>query len=148
MTAQTTNDILDETLDDLADLPQSKPYVAGAHACKMFITRPDPKKQSSYLVKFKHVDTLELANPGDEAPKPGDEAVMFIHTVKKDGQKNEFGQGQLKMILGPLSDAIGSRSISDCLGATKNGIDVVIVSGVKTQKDYPDQMTLAKIEMA
>ncbi len=113
----------------------------------MTITRPDKKKPSSYLVKFKHVDTLELSDPGATPPNPDDEAVMFIHTKKKDGEKNEFGQGQLKMILAPVAAAISSTSITDCLEATKGGLDVVIVSGVKTQKDYPDQMTLSKISL-
>jgi hypothetical protein len=142
------DDILDETLDDLADLPSSKPFPAGAHAVKFFLTRPDAKKPKTYLAKFKYVDAIELSNPTDEPAKADDEAVMFIHTVKKDGTPNEFGQGQLKQMLQPFVEIVGSNKLSDMLAHLKNGVDAAIVSGVKKgNKEYPnDQMTLTEIK--
>lgn len=143
---ETMNDLLDETLDDLADLPQSKPFPAGAHKALMFITR-NPTKKTTYVVKFKHQETLEVTAPTAEMPKPGDESTMFIHTKTKDNKPNEFGQGQLKMILKPLAERLGTTNISELLEATKPGIEVGIVSGVKSQEGYNDQMTLAKIQL-
>lgn len=145
---QTVDSLLDETLDDLADLPSSKPFPAGAHQALMFITKPDPKKPSMYCVKFKHEAVLEMASATAEAPKPGDEAVMFIHTKKKDGAVNEFGQGQLKMILSPLAERLGTTSIAALVEATKPGIQVGIVCAIKAAKDeYQEAMVLQKIQL-
>jgi hypothetical protein len=141
--------LLDETLDDLADLPSSSPFVPGAHVCTMYITKPDAKKSGFYAVKFKHTGTAELTDPTANPPKADDEAVLFIHTKKKDGTANDFGQGQLKMILTPLAEKLQTKSISQLIEATKSGIEVAIVSGIREQKDtnYPPQMTLVKIQM-
>ena len=146
-TDQTVDSLLDETLDDLADLPSSAPFPAGAHQALMFITKPDPKKPGMYCVKFKHEAVLELTSPSAEPPKPGDEAVLFLHTKKKDGTPNEIGQGQLKMILMPLSERLGIKNIPELLEATKPGIQVGIVSSIKKQEGYNDQMMLQKIQL-
>lgn len=142
--------LLDETLDDLADLPSSAPFTPGAHVCDMTITRPDvAKKPGSYLVRFKHKGQCELTDPTATPPKAGDEALLFIHTKKKDGAVNEFGQGQLKMILTPLAERLQTKSIGALVEATKSGIEVGIVSGVKKQDgNYPDQMTLLKLQLS
>lgn len=144
---QTVDSLLDETLDDLADLPQSKPFPAGAHKASMVVSR-DAKKPSLYFAKFTHQETLEVSAPTADLPKAGDEAVMFIHTKKKDGTPNEFGQGQLKMILAPLAEKLGTKNITELLEATKSGIDVAIVSGVRSQEGYQDQMSLTKLMIA
>lgn len=154
MTDQTIND-LDETLDDLADLPQNAPFPPGVHHANMYIFK-SKTKVGAYSVKFKYVATLEFANPADaEAredgyvpPKEDDEAVIFINTRKKDGTKNEFGQGQLKQIAGPIGAILGSSSVNEIVEATKNGIGVAIVTGIKPAKDgYDAAMTLSKISL-
>lgn len=144
------NELLDETLDDLADLPSSTPFVAGAHVCDMFVSKPDAaKKPNNYMVKFKHKGVCDLSDPTALAPKIGDEAVMFIHTKKKDGTPNDFGQGQLKMILTPLAERLNTKSIGALMEATKAGIEVGIVSGIKKQEaPYSDQMQLIKLQLS
>ena len=146
MTEQTIDSILDETLDDLADLPESKPFTPGAHVVSLSVVR-DQKKPTTFIARFKHIETLELSSPSDDSPKPGSEAVMFIHTAKKDGTANEFGQGQLKQLLKPVSDATGLKKVSDILEALKSGIAVTIVSGIKKSTGYPDSMTLSSVTM-
>jgi hypothetical protein len=147
MSNDTSNDevLVDEMLDDLADLPSSKPFPTGAHAAKMFLSR-QKDKTSTIIAKFKHTAVMELTNATDVAPNPGDEATIFIHTKKKDKTPNEFGQGQLKQLITPIAERIGAKSVNECLEATKDGIDVAIVTGIKKGTDgNPDQMTIAKI---
>ena len=148
MSNQNQNDnlnLLDETLDDLADLPESKPYPAGAHIATMFVSRG--KNPGAYVVKFKHVSTLELANPSDSSPKPNDEAVVFLSTKKKDGTANSIGQGQLKQILLPLSGLFNTASVGEILEQGKAGVEVMIVTDVRKQAEYPDSMTVKKISL-
>lgn len=160
MTDQTLDDGLDIVLDDLADLPQNAPFPAGAHHALMFLSK-NAKKAGAYTAKFKYVGTLEFANPADaEArptaeggdgyvpPKENDEAVIFINTVKKDGTKNEFGQGQLKQLATPVAQMLGTSSVNEVIAATKNGIGVVIVTGVKpATAEYSAAMTISKISL-
>lgn len=146
-TVQDNDDLLDDDLlDDLADLPQIAPFPAGVHLCDLILKRnADKDKKKSYIAEFTYKSTMELVNDQATPPNAGDKCAMFLHTLKKDGTKNEFGEGQLKMILTPLAERLNEKSISKLIDATASGIEVAIVSGVKKQKDYPDQMTLSKL---
>ena len=141
----------DEMLDDLADLPEVKPYPAGAHLAKMTITKKDGKvadgKKSppSYMAAFEYVNVLELTDPSKTPPNAGDKAFVNIYTKKKDGTPNEFGQGQLKVLLAPISERTGLKSVNELLEATKAGVEVAITTGIKKgQEGYSDQMTVVK----
>lgn len=144
-----SNDILDSTLDDLADLPSNAAFPAGAHNATMFLSAPAPKagKKQQVVAKFKYKDNIELANPTDAVPNPDDECTIFISLYKKDGDKNEFGEGQVKQLLAPLKAAGLTGNTRELIEATKLGVDVMIVTG---QRDYNGtaQMTIVKIELA
>ena len=130
--------LLDETLDDLADLPKQTPYPAGAYLVSMRITRAE-KKPSTYIINMTHKDTIELANPNT----PEDEIPS------EDGTANEIGQGQLKTVLRPIAEALETNSIGEVLEATKKGLDVIVV--VKVRKDktgqYDDSQDIVKVEL-
>lgn len=148
-TEDQTLDQLDETLDDLADMPAQNLWPAGAYAAKIRISRM-PKKAGSYVVNMDHQQTIELTNPADTEPANGDQTASFIHTRKKDGTANEFGQGQLKALLAPIAQALETRSINDILEATKNGIDAIVVVKIRKSKDpaYSDSQDIVKLELA
>ncbi len=144
-----TMDMLDETLDDLADMPETKPFAAGAHLASVKIKR-NTKKAGSYVVEMTHKAVIELSNPADNEPKEGDKSTLFISTKKKDGTVNEFGQGQIKLFLKPVGAMLGTGSINDCLAATKDGLDMIVVCGIRKSKDeqYDDQQSVSKVELA
>lgn len=143
-----TLDMLDETLDDLADLPESKPFPAGAHACKMKVRR-NTKKAGQYIVELIHQATVELASATDTEPKEGDKSTVFIATKKKDGTVNEIGQGQLKIILKPIGAMLNTSSVNEILEATKDGVDVIAVVSIRKSKDeqYEDSQQIKSIEL-
>jgi hypothetical protein len=143
-----TNDILDGTIDDLADLPSNAAFPAGCHLATMFLSAPKPKpgKKQQVVAKFVYKSTEEMADATSEAPNPGDESTMFISLFKKDGDKNEYGEGQLKQLLAPLVDAGLTGSKRELIDATKPGVDVRIVTGTRDYNGVA-QMTLAKIEL-
>lgn len=140
--------LLDETLDDLADAPSQALWPAGAYAASIRITRSE-KKVGSYVVGLECQQPIELSNPNDTEPAPGDRTVAFIHTRKKDGSANEIGQGQLKNVLKPIAAAMETNSISEVLEATKDGLDVIVVVKVRKSKDpaYDDSQEIVKLEM-
>lgn len=148
---ETLDDLLDETLDDLADLPETKPFPAGAHNVKVTVRR-NTKKAGAYIVEMVHNEVVELSNPNlpeEEHPKPGDKSTVFISTITKDGKKNEFGQGQLKLVLKPLAALVGSNNIAAILEGTKDGVECVVVVGIRKSKDenYDDQQDIKGIEV-
>lgn len=145
------SELLDETLDDLADLPSVAPFTAGAHKVQVNVYRKKDKdgksfRPGAYLVKFTHKEVLELSQPDATPPKAGDQAMLSIFTKKKDGTANEIGQGQLKMILSPIGERLGMNSVNAILEALgEEGVEAAIVSGTKKQEGgYPDQMVLNK----
>lgn len=144
-------ELLDETLDDLADLPQVQPFPPGAHLAKMTITVKEGKVTDgkkgppSYLASFEYINVLELTDPSRTPPNAGDKAFVNIYTRKKDGTPNEFGQGQLKLLLAPLQERLQTSNVRELLEATKAGVEVGITTGIKRgQEGYSDQMTVVK----
>lgn len=145
----TMNDVtlLDDTLDDLADLPQSKPFPAGAYLVDLII-RAMENKPGAYVVNMKHKETLELADATEEEPKQGDESPVFLYTRKKDGDPNPIGQGQFKAILLPLAERLGTRSVAEIVNATAKGVEVAVVVKVKkSREDYPDSQVIVSLEL-
>lgn len=145
------NDLLDETLDDLADLPSVAPFTAGAHKVQVNVFRKKAKegngfRPGAYMVRFTHKEVLELSDPNATPPNAGDQALLNIFTKKKDGSANEFGQGQLKMILSPIGERLGMNSVNAIIEALgEEGVEAAILSGTKKQEGgYPDQMVLNK----
>lgn len=147
-TNEETLDMLDETLDDLADLPETKPFPAGAHVVNLKV-RKNPKKPSQYVVELIHQEVVELTNPDDPHPKAGDKSTVFISTKKKDGTSNEIGQGQIKMILKPIATMLGTNVISEILDQAKDGVQAVVVVSVRKDKDgqYDDQQDIKKVDV-
>lgn len=143
-----TIDGLDETLDDLADLPANCLFPAGAYVAKVTVKR-NMKKPGSYIVDIVHKETIELTNPEAAEPNPMDKTTIFVHTKKKDGTANVIGQGQLKTILKPFSVLAETNAIGEILEATKEGVDCAVVLGIRKSKDenYEDSQTLLKLEV-
>lgn len=143
-----TLDSLDETLDDLADLPAVVPFASGVYLVGL-VAKRNAKKAGSYIVELTHKETVELSSANDTAPNPGDKSTTFITTKKKDGTVNEFGQGQLKTILSPFAEMLGTKNIGEILEATAKGIDVIAVVKYRKSKDeqYSDSQDIVKIEI-
>ena len=150
-TEETLDDLLDETLDDLADLPETKPWAAGVHKAKVIVRR-NTKKAGSYIVEMIHQESLEFTNPNlaeEEQPKEGDKSTLFISTKKKDGTPNEFGQGQLKLVLKPMAALANTNNIAEILDTIKDGVECIVIVGIRKSRDeqYDDQQEIKKIEV-
>lgn len=140
----------DETLDDLADLPRTAPFPGGAYVVDLFVKR-NAKKAGSYIVEMKHVETVELAatvENEEELPQAGDKSTVFIHTKSKDGNPNEIGQGQLKLVLNPLAAMLDTKVIAEILEGAKAGIRCAVVVKIRPGKDgYDDSQDIVKVEV-
>lgn len=129
------DNLLDATLDDLADLPSFKPYPAGAHRVLATFDTKDINGKPAVELAFTYVEVGELANPTDEAPKEGDTAsTMFL-------LDNEFGQGNLKKCAAPFCEALNLSTIRDVVEQVK-GVDCMIITSLRKDKNDPDKVYL------
>jgi hypothetical protein len=131
--------MLDGTLDDLADLPEFKPYPAGTHAVVLTIVDKTAAKNRvnnhpGFEVKMKAVETLELASSDDQPLAPGAEtSVLYL-------LDNPIGQGSFKKLLASAAEHFGTKSnrelIVDLQGAT-----VAVVTRQRQNKDKTQTYT-------
>ena len=131
--------MLDGTLDDLADLPEFKPFPVGTHAVVLTIVDKTAAKDRvnnhpGFEVKMKAVETLELANSDDTPLVAGAEtSVLYL-------LDNPIGQGSFKKLLASAAEHFGSKSnrelIADLQGAT-----VAVVTRQRQNKEKTQTYT-------
>lgn len=124
------NNLLDMTLDDLADLPEFKPFPAGAHKVYITLEKKVVNKKEAIEAKLKAIETLELSEPeGEDKPlEAGAESgVLYM-------MDNEFGQGNFKKIAVVLARALQVSSVGDLITACKN-VEVLVVTKLRKNKD-------------
>lgn len=123
--------LLDATLDDLADLPEFKPYPDGAHQVLATMEAKTIGGKPAIELSFKLVETIELSSPVEEGaePKPGDQSntLYFLD--------NEFGQGKFKKIAKVFKDALSLEGETNRVIVEQvTDIECVIVSNVTIDK--------------
>jgi hypothetical protein len=136
--------LLDSNLDDLADLPEFVVPPAGAYNAE--ILSCEEKKIGEHPaveMKFKLLETLELASASDAAVAPGTECgVSFM-------LDNEFGVGALKAVLKPLQTALGTNTARETMAGAK-GMAIMLVTKVRNGKgDNADKkyLGISKVEV-
>ena len=142
---QSIDNILDATLDDLADMPSIELFPNGAHKVSLEFT-VDPVKVSVRM-DMTYIECLELADPTLKAPAPGDKNIIFFNLKKKDGTANEYAQGALKVVMGALRPTFGGDNTTEVCANSK-GAEVVVVTKIKAGKgDYQDAISVVKLSV-
>lgn len=106
--------LLDSTLDDLADMPEFKPFPAGYHKVRINLTQKKIGEKSGIEMAMTYIEALELADPAAFPPKAGDTSnvVFFLD--------NELGQGQFKAVLAALKPLAPEGTNRDVMAAAAN----------------------------
>lgn len=143
--AMSMDDLLDGTLDDLADAPEFKPFPAGAHVVQIFF---DATKKINDMpaieVKLVHRETAELSNPDDTPPKAGD-STNVIYILKKKTEtgtivRNELAEGQFKVLLASLAPAFPDATTNRAIMEAAQGFEVLAATSVRTNKKDPNNI--------
>jgi len=136
--------ILDGTLDDLADLPERKPFPAGTHVAKMKLETKEINDKPAVVATFTLVETREMANTEEAPPEAGMEAQVAYILIKKDGTSNDVSQGLLKKLLALAPEEPTNREKIKAL----NGATVLMSTSVRPAKDgYAAQMNINEIAL-
>ncbi len=126
--------ILDGTLDDLADLPEFKPFPPGSHVVTLNIIDKTGKDNRvnghpGFEFKLTAVETLELSKPQEDQPLVKGAGTSILYLLD-----NEIGQGQFKNIMKAAAEHFGAKSnrelLTDLQGAT-----VMVVTKQRANKD-------------
>lgn len=129
--------ILDGTLDDLADLPEFKPYPIGTHKVTIHWGQKDINKKPAVELKFKGLETLELANKEvTETNKPiaaGDETNVLFIFRNNDGGKNEIAEGKFKELMVTLKEKFGGNNPKEIMEKSE-GAECIVTTGIKENK--------------
>lgn len=135
-------DLLDESLDNLADLEKFEPFPAGSHSVALGFKEETINNLPAIRMNLTMVESLELANSTDVMPEPGKQ-VGILYTLKykdKNTQEivpNKVGQGQLKEILSILKETFGGSSPREIMAASE-GANVAVTLKVRASKDDAD----------
>ena len=126
--------LLDGTLDDLADMPEFKPFPAGTHRVIFNLEYKVVNKHPSYEAKLKAEETMELATASDTPLAKGAEtSVLYM-------LDNEIGQGQFKKILTSMAAKFGQMSNRELIAEAKN-LEVLVVTKCRPNKDKTQMYT-------
>lgn len=139
------DDLLDGTLDDLADAPSFQPFPAGAHNVKISWKIKTIADMPAVELSLTYLAPVELNDPEVTPPKAGDESSTAFMLKKKDkdsGQvvTNDMGQGQWKALLAMLKTDLNldeSASNRQVMEATE-GMEVLAVTAVRIDKRDKD----------
>jgi hypothetical protein len=117
--------LLEGTLDQLADLPEFKPFPPGVHRCTIKWER----EEKTIKMHVTALETVELAAPSKDTPlEKGTETTM---NYKLD---NEYGQGNFKVIMAGLTAIHGAASPSKLM-QTSEGNEYNLVTDTRPNKD-------------
>lgn len=128
------NAILEGTLEDLADLPEFKPFPAGTHRVTIKWEQKVVNKHPGFELKMKAIETMELANASDAPLEAGTETgVLFL-------LDNEIGQGNFKKMLSSLAAHYGAKANRLLIEESQNA-EVLVITKTRTNKDKTQTYT-------
>ena len=125
--------LLDGTLDDLADVPEFKPFSAGAHKVIIKWHMKEISSKPVIMLNLTAVETVELKDATDAPIVAGDTTEVMFQLYTKDGRPNEIAQGQWKELLRPLAAHFGTKSNRETMDAS-NGAECLVVTGIRVNK--------------
>lgn len=129
------DDLLDSTLDKLADMPEFKPFPAGAHKLTIYWTPKKIGEHPAVELKLTAIETIELADATKDTPleKGAETSVAFM-------LDNELGQGKFKELMAVLktqydpNSAEGTGKTNRMLMAESNNAEVTVITDVRPDK--------------
>lgn len=134
--------LLDGTLDDLADMPEFKPFPIGTHKIKMRIEQKKIDGFSAFEVKLTAIETLELPAGSEESPvAAGDTTNVLYFMNHKNPQVAEMGQGGFKELMAAASDKWGKKTNRQLLEDINSSDECTVVTNKRGNKEKTKMYT-------
>lgn len=134
--------LLDGTLDDLADVPEFKPFPAGAHKVSVSLEYKVINKHPSYIVKMTAIETMELHDATKDEPLIAGAKADVAYMLD-----NEIGQGNFKRVMIAAANKFGKKSNRELVEDLKN-VEAIVITKVRQNKDKTQSYTdITEIEI-
>jgi hypothetical protein len=148
----TLDELLNGSVDNLADKPEFKPYPPGVHGVAVFFKEKKEKDFQGVEIRFSYAEAVELKNPEDQAPEAKAEQVLQLNLLAENETQREFAQGTYKDIVQALIARFGVGSPRDLMN-NNQGAGAIITTGLRKagkKASNPDAqyLELLKIEFA
>lgn len=127
------SDLLDASIDDLADLPEFTTYPAGTHRVTFTWKAKKVNDTRAFEFKFSAIETLELADPATDQPLEAGAETTTMYQLD-----NEFAQGKFKPLVKALAEHHGVATIGEALELSQN-MELVIVTKVRVDRKDKDK---------
>lgn len=131
-------DLLDNSIDELADLESFSPIPAGTHRLAIGWETKEINNKPGVVMKMTVLETIEMSDSSAEPPEAGKKADILFLLQKEDGTPNTIGQGQLKEIISVLREKFGGDNVREVMDNT-DGAEVIATLKVRANKNDPDQ---------
>ena len=143
---QELDQLLDQELDDLSDIPTFDPFPAGVHRVLLSLEAKEKPVAGHPSVEclLKMVEVQELEDTVNAvAPDPGSEANCLFML------DNEFGQGKLKMVCKVMAPVVGSTNTREIVDGTTD-IECFVITGLRADKEDKDKfyMDIKELKLA
>lgn len=141
--------LLDATLDDLADLKKFEPFPAGSYKTQVAWEFPEDDELVIVRCDLKLLECLDVPGVSEEnMPQPGKTATFWMRLQYKDGRPllwddgtpNDQDQGRLKEILkamAPVFNPDGALTNRELIEASQ-GAEVLVTLKVRASKKDKD----------
>ena len=128
ITDRDLDNLLDISLDDIADLPEFTNFPPGAHTVSIKLEKKVVNNHPCVELGMTLISTEELADPTSEPVAPGSESsVLFM-------LDNEFGAGKFKKIVKPLAESLMTTSVKEVIEHSK-GMECLVVTSIRKNKE-------------
>lgn len=132
-TLNALDQLLDGTLDDLADVPEFAPFPAGIHLVTIaWNQKTVADGKAGYELKFSAIETREAADP-DQVVSKGQVDSVFFFLVHPNEKFRDSQQGAFKGIIKALAETFPASSTKGVIEAS-NGAECLIVTSLKAEK--------------
>ena len=125
-------DLLDATLDDLEDLPEFKPFNAGAHKVLATFSEKEINDKQAVELEFTLIESIELSDPQLEKDAPGTQCSIAFFL------DNKYALGNLKKCAAPFAAALGYKTIREIAEGVKE-VECLILTTLRKDKNDPDK---------
>lgn len=108
------DDLMDASIDDLADMPKFELPPKGHYKFSVSLMRKvvnDKKNVEATLIVD---ETLELANSSDQPVEAGSKFSALFN------MENEWGQASFKEFIQPISKALGYKTVGEAIAQCQN----------------------------
>lgn len=131
--------LLDGTLDDLADMPEFKPFPIGAHRVTINMEQKVVGEIPSIEVKITALETVELTDPTATPCMAGDSTNVLFMLFKKDDKSgkmipNELGQGQFKNFMTSIAPSFPELKSNREIMEAAQGLEVLMSTGQRVDR--------------